>query len=420
MQVLRRSASQFRKWWLVVFLLTFAPAALAGNIWYVDGVNGNDNNDCMSSQTACQTIGHAISLASSGDSIMVAPATYTENLTISFNLKVFGSSAATTIVNGSGGGSGITISGGTTHVVLSKLTVRGGSPYKSRGGGINNHGTLTLAESVITNNVAKASHGGGIFNGGAMAINKTVVSGNYADWFGGGIFNSGTLLIDNTTVSGNTAMGIRAGGGGIFNDGMLTITNSTVSNNHAGSNVGGGGIQNASQGTVLINNVTISGNSSLEDGAAISSQGMLLINNGTISGNSSLYGGVAISSDGTAILQNSILANLGGNCSGTVTSDGYNLSSDDTCNFTGPGDMNNTDPKLGGLGYNGGPTQTIPLLSGSPAIDGGNPNGCTDSNGKLLTTDQRGWPRPGKYDTGPCDMGAYELQTEIGPAPVAH
>jgi len=63
--------------------VALAPAALASNTWYVDGVNGNDNNDCKTAQTACQTIGHAISLASSQDSIMVAPATYKENLTIS-------------------------------------------------------------------------------------------------------------------------------------------------------------------------------------------------------------------------------------------------------------------------------------------------------------------------------------------------
>jgi len=62
-----------------------------------------------------------------------------------------------------------------------------------------------------------------------------------------------------------------------------------------------------------------------------------------------------------------------------MTSNGYALSSDNTCKFNGLGDMNNTDPKLGQLGNYGGPTQTIPLLSGSPAIDAGNPSGCKDS-----------------------------------------
>lgn len=77
----------------------------------------------------------------------------------------------------------------------------------------------------------------------------------------------------------------------------------------------------------------------------------------------------------------------------------------------GPGDLNNIDPRLGTFGYSGGPTQTIPLLSGSPAIDAGNPSGCTDDRGNLLTTDQRGMPRPDPGDTGGCDMGSYESQS---------
>jgi hypothetical protein len=64
------------------------------------------------------------------------------------------------------------------------------------------------------------------------------------------------------------------------------------------------------------------------------------------------------------------------------------------------------------LGNYGGPTQTIPLLSGSPAIDAGNASGCTDGQGHLLKTDQRGAPRHDKEDAGGCDMGAYERQKD--------
>jgi hypothetical protein len=95
-----------------------------------------------------------------------------------------------------------------------------------------------------------------------------------------------------------------------------------------------------------------------------------------------------------------------------MTSHGYNLSSDNTCNFNNSGDRNSTDPLLGPLQSNGGPTQTIPLLAGSPAIDAGNPSGCKDSQGRLLTTDQRGKPRPNKEDASGCDMGAYEKQSD--------
>jgi hypothetical protein len=124
-------------------------------------------------------------------------------------------------------------------------------------------------------------------------------------------------------------------------------------------------------------------------------------------------GGGISNSGGTATFQNSIVANnSSGNCNGTITSKGYNLSSDNSCDFGNAGDLNNTDPKLGNLGNYGGPTQTILLLSGSPAIDAGNPTGCTDGHGHLLMTDQRGKPRPDKEDSGGCDMGAYERQKD--------
>jgi hypothetical protein len=74
--------------------------------------------------------------------------------------------------------------------------------------------------------------------------------------------------------------------------------------------------------------------------------------------------------------------------------------------------MNNTDPLLGPLQNNGGPTQTMALQEGSPAIDAGNPAGCTYGHGHLLKTDQRGLPRPDKEDTGGCDIGAYESQID--------
>ena len=144
----------------------------------------------------------------------------------------------------------------------------------------------------------------------------------------------------------------------------------------------------------------------------------MTINNGTLSGNSASVGGGIYTQyhnqQGTAMFENSIIANnSGGNCGGSgVTSNGYNMSSDGSCNFHNSGDRNNIDPLLGTLGNYGGPTQTIPLLSGSPAIDAGNPSGCKDNHGLLLPTDQRGFPRHDLEDSGGCDMGAYEKQTD--------
>jgi hypothetical protein len=235
------------------------------------------------------------------------------------------------------------------------------------------------------------------------------------------MYNTGTLTINLSTLTQNTAKGyyclvhcVGAGGGGIDNESALSVNNSTISGNSAQSIYSsGGGILN--NGTALINNSTFSGNSAGVIGGGIESPSgsALTISNSTLSGNIAGAGGAISSYLSPVVLQNTIVANnTGGNCNGTMTSYGYNLSSDNTCNFNGTGDLNNTDPKLGKLGNYGGPTQTIPLLSGSPAIDAGNPNGCTDGKGHLLKTDQRGMPRPDKEDAGGCDMGAYERQSD--------
>src|ERR1700724_4216159 len=88
---------------LLLILLSVAPAALAST-WYVDGVNGDDTFDCKSKTNACATIGHALSLSASGDSVMIAAATYQENISIPFNLQLIGAKAATTIIDGGSNG----------------------------------------------------------------------------------------------------------------------------------------------------------------------------------------------------------------------------------------------------------------------------------------------------------------------------
>ena len=368
----------FRSLPLPVLLLALCSTALASSTWYVDGVNGSDNNHCKSRQHACKTIGHAVSLASSGDSIMVAPAIYSEHFTVRRSLTITGSGASTTIVDGGHHRYwAVRIPNANAQVTLSKLTIQNSGRYPS-GGGIYNLGTLTIDNCTISGN--QAGLGGGVFNAGTATINDSTISGNLAK-------NNGA--IDN------------------YGGGTLTINNSTVRNNSATSYLGGIGNE---QGTVTINNSTITGNRR----DAILNQDRMTISNSTISGNTAQQGsGGNLISGGTTILQNTILANnpSDGNCVGTIISNGYNLSNDNTCNFSNTGDLNNTDPKLGTLGNHGGPTQTIPLLSRSPAIDAGNPNGCTDGNGHLLKTDQRGKPRPDKH-SGICDMGAFERQKD--------
>lgn len=92
-------------------------------------------------------------------------------------------------------------------------------------------------------------------------------------------------------------------------------------------------------------------------------------------------------------------------------SEGYDLISDNTCNFNSARDRNNTDPMLRPLQLNGGPTETMAPQPGSPAMDAGNPRRCTGGYGHALTIDQRGHKRPGDPALiTSCDIGAFELQ----------
>src|SRR5213079_1152122 len=100
------------------------------------------------------------------------------------------------------------------------------------------------------------------------------------------------------------------------------------------------------------------------------------------------------------------------NDGGTVTSHGYNLSSDDGGGvLTGPGDQINTNPLLGPLQNNGGPTFTHALLPGSPAIDAGDPNFTPPPS-----FDQRG-PGFDRVVNGRIDKGSFEVQTGGTPTP---
>ena len=317
--------------------------------------------------------------------------------------------------------------------------------YKGRGGGIYNFGTLTITNSAFSGNSATGVEGGGIYNSdGAATITNSAFSGNSAD-FGGGIANSyGTVTITDSAFSGNSALfggGIRNewsstliitnsafsgnsadDGGGAYNAGTLDITNSTFSNNISDFN--GGGINNS--GTLTITHSAFSGNNAgaFGDGGGIRNGGTLDITNSAFSGNSARYGGGAYSGDTTTItnstfsgnsadigggiynafgpttLSNTIVANsAGGNCDGTITDDGNNLDSANTCGFTINAKIN-TNPLLGAL--TGSPAY-FPLNAGSPAIDAGNDAVCAAP--PVNNESQNGLTRP---QGAHCDIGSYE------------
>jgi hypothetical protein len=308
-----------------------------------------------------------------------------------------------------------------SHIVaIQGLTISGGVGQKfgaGFGGISNDQSTLTIDNCTVASNRSFYG-GGGIFNFGTLTVSHSTISGNDGGFEGGGISNRGTLTIMNSTIRNNTSgfpPGVIEGsgyGGGIRNSGMVTISNSTINDNTAGGELNqtgkGGGIANS--GVLVISNSTISHNWAAADGGAIYGGGS--ITNCTISSNTASQGG-GISTPvelGNTILKAGSGPNIS-NTGGTVTSHGHNLSSDDGGGFlTGPADQINTDPLLGPLQENGGPTFTHELLIGSPAINAGDPNFTPPPD-----FDQRGPGFPRVFNSR-IDIGSIELQT-IAPTP---
>jgi hypothetical protein len=176
----------------------------------------------------------------------------------------------------------------------------------------------------------------------------------------------------------------------------LTATNCTISGNSVGKGVGGG-IFNEGYGgdaTLKITNSTISENSA---GGVY---------------NQAAQGGAAAVETGNTIFDAGISGQNISNYAGTITSLGYNVSSDDGSGFlTGAGDQINTDPLLGPLQDNGGPTFTHALLPSSPAIAAGDPNFTPPPD-----YDQRG-PGFDRVVNGRIDVGSFEIQSAPTPTP---
>ena len=326
----------------------------------------------------------------------------------------------------SNAGGGIFIAGD-AKATLTNVSIIGNHAVMVGGGvWIAENGTFTGENLLFDLNLTE-HYGGAINNQGAVHLYRSVLRENSADHGGAILTSTGSVTtIEESTIISNTAT---ATGGGIGSNGTMTLIGVTLSANHAQS---GGGVYN--NGSLLIENCTISGNRSTADGGGVYDFGgvQTSIHNSTITANlagstmqlPSGVGGGVYAADMHVYFRNTILSGnhhrqllnlIDDDCHGTLQSGDYNLVGTlSNCSLQNqPGhDQIGVDPLLGELADNGGPTQTYALLVGSPAIDGGDPEGCLGIEDAPLTSDQRGVTRPLDGDgdsTAYCDIGAYEL-----------
>jgi CSLREA domain-containing protein len=254
---------------------------------------------------------------------------------------------------------GLTIDGAGQKVIIS-----GSSAYRVLYLPIGS--SLTINHLTISDGSVTGNFGAGIFNnGGSLTINNSTISGNSADLGAGGIYSgAGTLNIWNSTITGNTVSG-GSGGGLRIGGGFVTVMNSTFSGNSA--SVSGGGIYQTA-GTLTLNNSIVANSTSGED--------CYKFNGNTLSGSNNI-----IETD-----------SAGANACGTTS-------------------PINSDPALGALTDNGGPTQTHALNPSSPALGAGNVTTCAEILGPN-SLDQRGVTRP----QNGCDIGAFESNAQPGPS----
>ena len=311
---------------------------------------------------------------------------------------------------------------------LTNTTISGNTATIGGGGLYQDGGSLTIGGSAISGN--KAKYGGGLKSAnGKIGFSATTISGNNAEFHGGGITVGGSLLtMKGSTISGNTALfgaglsNIGTGslvirdssiqnnkGGGVYNTGSATFIGCTVSGNQSSGS--GGGIDSisfASGISLTLVNSTISGNKALNGGGLFLIGGADLTNC-TISTNASANGsGIAVGF-GTVVLNNTIVSGNKGN-PGT---------GDILGPYIGSNNLIGGNALLAPLGDYGGPTETMPLLPGSPAIGAGNLALAVDPAGNPLTTDERGLARNlfGKVDIGAFESQGFSIAIVAGSTP---
>jgi hypothetical protein len=366
---------------------------------------------------AFQTFFKAHQMVDDGGIIYVGAGVYPGVFSIGKSVTVIGAGVDQTIIDRAGAPQGILIDHPIIRptVIISDLTIQNSVNTGPGGGVVIWNADVTLQDCVIQNNSALS--GGGIENWGDLTVERCTISGNVAtgNFGGGGIYNLGTLVLIDSSVVNNHADFSSASGGGILNNNndpgeYVHIIRTTLSGNSADNN--GSALKDQGDRPVWLANVTVTDNMITSgDGTIMITAGKTTdIWNSTIAGNHAggpgVEGGIMTAS--TLILANTILAdNDNSNCyitgAGMITTTGLNIDSGSTCGFTAGPNMPNTDPLLGPLADNGGYSETMALLPGSPAIDAG--YGLVCLMFPVDGVDQRGVARPIGFG---CDIGAYE------------
>ena len=367
----------------------------------------------------------------------------------SFGIFTVGSAANVQI-------SGLTIANANVSAIdnagtltVSASTLSGNSTYASRGGAIYNTGTLTVSNSTLSGNSAHLE-GGAIYDaGGTLTLDHSTLSGNQLTGdAGGGLYVAGGMVyVNQSTFSSNLVVGftgsvadacsgISAGdgyqgeGGGLFvAGGTVSIDNSTFSANEARGGDGGAGGY-CPDAPDPVNSHVPGGNGGPSAGGGIRiAAGTVQVQHSTFSGNRATGGlggyddnygfgspglgtGGGISNAGGLQMYDTILAgntaDVAPDLDGAFASLGHNLIGNST---GGSGyaatDLLNVDPQLGPLQNNGGPTPTMALMAGSPAIDAGDNSGAP-------AYDQRGAGFARIVGVA-IDIGAFEVQTPTAP-----
>ena len=334
---------------------------------------------------------------------------------------------------------------GQSDLIITNSTFDGNSANGDGGvGELGNAGNVTITDSTFSNNTARSGKGGALYITtdvtGNVSISGSTFSDNESFYGGGAIFaeNGGSFTISSSTFSGNSSgtwggalyMGSEAqiititdslfvdnsstyGGGAIDfdkDDQVVTINNSTFVDNTSGSD--GGAIRKDRGGSLTINMSTITENSARNGGgvwffgAASGVQADVTITGTILAGNTGTAG--AVDDLGTVDNAVSPVATISDSILGVVEAT-ITVTASSNIDATASGFVLGLDA----LADNGGATETMALLTGSPAIDAGPATVPTFTGNGF---DQRGTPYVRVYN-GQSDIGAFELQPDPEPTP---